>query len=89
MSTRALATSDEPTYTRLTQQLRDWTAERDRLAARMKAALHAAAFGGDSISEGEVHFLIAAGENLLDRVQTAAASEPPEDEEVWQTRACV
>jgi hypothetical protein len=42
----------------------------------MKAALYAAAFGSDPISEGEAHALIAAGENLLDRVQAAAASEP-------------
>jgi len=76
VSTRALATTNEPTYARLTQQLQDWTAERDRLATRMKAALYAAAFGGNSISEGEAHALIAAGENLLDRVQAAAASEP-------------
>jgi hypothetical protein len=76
VSTRALATIDEPTYSRLTQQLQDWTKERDRLAARMKAILYAAAFGGDPISEGEAHALIAAGENLLDRVQNAAASIP-------------
>ena len=76
VSTRALATTNEPTYARLTQQLQDWTAERDRLATRMKAALYAAAFGGNSISEGDAHALIAAGENLLDRVQAAAASEP-------------
>ncbi len=76
VSTRALATTDEPTYARLTQQLEDWTVERDRLAARMKAALQAAVFGSDPVSEGEAHALIAAGESLLDRVQTAAASEP-------------
>jgi hypothetical protein len=76
VSTRALATTNEPTYVRLTQQLQDWTAERDRLATRMKVALYGAAFGGNSISEGEAHALIAAGENLLDRVQAAAASEP-------------
>jgi len=76
VSTRALATTDESTYARLTQQLEDWTVERDRLAARMKAALQAAAFGSDPVSEGEAHALIAAGESLLDRVQTAAASEP-------------
>jgi hypothetical protein len=76
VSTRALATTDEPTYARLTQQLQDWTAERNRLAARMKAALHAAAVGGDPISEGEAHALIAAGEDLLGRVQDAAASDP-------------
>jgi len=76
VSTRALATTDEPTYARLTQQLEDWTAERDRLAARMKAALHAAAFGVEPVSEGEAHVLIAAGENLLERVLAAATSEP-------------
>jgi hypothetical protein len=42
----------------------------------MKAALHAAAFGGGPISEGEAHALIAAGESFLDRVQAAAASGP-------------
>jgi hypothetical protein len=76
VSTRALAATDEPTYARLTQQLQDWTAERNRLAARMKAALYAAAFGSDPISEGGAHALIAAGESLLDRVQNAAESEP-------------
>ncbi len=76
VSTRALATTDEPTYARLTHQIQDWTAERNRLAARMKAALYAAAFGSNPVSEGEAHALIAAGESLLDRVQTAAGSEP-------------
>ncbi|HVH32077.1 MAG TPA: hypothetical protein VNA31_10530 [bacterium] len=42
----------------------------------MKAALNAVAFGGHAIPEGDAHALIAAGENLLERVQTAAASAP-------------
>lgn len=76
VSTRALSTTDESTYAQLTQQLQDWTRERDLLAGRMKAVLHAAAFGGDPISEGEAHLLISTGEDLLNRVQAAAASEP-------------
>ena len=42
----------------------------------MKAALNAAAFDGYAIPEGDAHALIAAGENLLERVQTAGASGP-------------
>jgi hypothetical protein len=76
VSTRALVTPDEPTSARLTGQIQDWTVERNGLAARMKAALHAAAFGGHPIAEGAAQALIAAGEELLDRVQSAAVSVP-------------
>jgi hypothetical protein len=74
VSTRALAATDERTSARLTQQIQDWTVERNRLAARMKVALYAAAFGRDPIAEEQAHALIVTGEDLLDRVQGAAAN---------------
>jgi len=67
-STRAIKSgsdADDSTYTTLTAQIESLTAERDGVAAQMRAMLGRAAFEDQAINERQAMRLIAQGERLL------------------------
>jgi hypothetical protein len=75
VSTRALASgsaTDDSTYTRLENDLLDWTAQRNTLASQMKGLLNASAFHGTAIDEQGAKALIAQGKALIATAEAAA-----------------
>jgi hypothetical protein len=56
-------------YTRLENRIARWTAERNRIAVRMRALLNASAFGGVPINERQARRLIDRADDLLGRVR--------------------
>ena len=75
-STRALASNDagDATYTSLEGQIQSLTAQRDALAAQIKAALNGAAFDGQVLSTQQANNLIAQAQSLLDQAHALAAA---------------
>jgi hypothetical protein len=76
-STRALASgsaTDDSTYTSITTQIGALTAQRDALAAQIKAALFKAAFDGQALSEQQAKGWIDQSQALLDSAASLAAS---------------
>ena len=75
VSTRALASgsaTDDSQYTTLTGQIATWTAQRNALAAQMKALLNDSAFHGKAINEQGAKALIQQAQALIDTVVAAA-----------------
>jgi hypothetical protein len=77
VSTYALKSNSkgDETYNKLENQINSWTAQRDKLAAQMKAMLEGVEFGGQSINEQQAEKLIGQGQGLLERAKECA-SEP-------------
>jgi hypothetical protein len=76
-STKALksgSATDDSTYTSIETSIGNLTAERDDLAAKIKAALNAAAFGDQALNEQQAKALIAQAQSLLDQAKALAAS---------------
>ncbi len=69
-STKALASNDagDATYTSIEGQIQSLTAQRDALAAQMRALLEGAAFNGQAFSDSQAQSLIAQGQSLLNQV---------------------
>ena len=81
MSTLAISTSalqsvsmNDSTYTQLEAQIAAWTAQRDDIAAQMKALLEGAEFGGQAIDEKQAKSLIAQAQSLIGQAASLAAS---------------
>jgi hypothetical protein len=72
VSTAAL-NGDDATYRRLEAALTDLTADRNAVAARMRALLEAAAFDGRPVDQRQARRLIRQGERLLRRAAALAA----------------
>jgi hypothetical protein len=75
VSTRALASgsaTDDSQYTTLTGQIATWTAQRNALAAQMKALLNDSAFHGKAINEQGAKALIKQAQALIDTAVAAA-----------------
>jgi hypothetical protein len=79
-STRGLASgssTDDATYTAITDRITALTDQRNTLAGQMRDVLNNAAFGGPSASTSQIDDLISQGNNLLMRAnQLGAASSP-------------
>jgi hypothetical protein len=79
-STRALASgssTDDATYTAISDRITSLTDQRNTLAGQMRDVLNNAAFGGPSASTSQIDDLISQGNNLLMRAnQLGAASSP-------------
>jgi hypothetical protein len=81
-STTALTSgtdSDDSTYTSIQARIADLTTQRDALATQMKAALNAAAFGGQAIDERDARKLIEQGEELLEQARRLAQGRSDND----------
>jgi hypothetical protein len=75
VSTRALASgsaTDDSQYTTLTDQIATWTAQRNALAAQMKALLNDSAFHEKAINEQDAKALIKQAQALIDTAVAAA-----------------
>jgi hypothetical protein len=72
-STRALNKTDESQYESIETSIGDLTTQRDNLAAQIKAALNAAAFGNQPINEQQAKDWIAQAKSLLDQANALAA----------------
>jgi hypothetical protein len=74
VSTAALAsnTTNDVMYTKLEAKIASWHTQRDALAGQMKAMLEGAAFGDETIDEGEAKGLISQGGALLEQVSECA-----------------
>ena len=76
ISTRALqsTSTNDSTFTKLEAQLATWTAQRDSLAAQMKALLEGVEFGGQAINEKQARSLIAQADSLIQQAANLAGS---------------
>ena len=70
-STRAL-TGDDATYATLQDQIAALTTERDAVAAEIRTALNAAAFGDLPLDEQQAKAWIAESQSLIDRAEALA-----------------
>jgi hypothetical protein len=73
-STTALTSTDETQYEAIETSIADLAAQRDDLAAQIKAALNAAAFDGQALNEQQAKAWIAQAQSLLDQASALAAS---------------
>jgi hypothetical protein len=73
-STTALASNsaDDTTYTQIESQIQSLTSQRDALASQMKAALDAATFEGQPITEQQAQSLVAQAQILFDHAHGLA-----------------
>jgi len=74
-STGALSSgsaSDDSAYTAIQARIQDLTAQRDALASQMKAAIDAAAFGGEPVDSRSVERMIHQGEELIEQARQLA-----------------
>jgi hypothetical protein len=74
-STQALASgsaSDDSTYTSLEGQIAGLTAQRDALAAKIRAALQAAAFDKKALNEQDAKGWIDQAQKLIDQAEALA-----------------
>jgi hypothetical protein len=79
-STRALASgtsSDDSTYTAISDRISSLTSDRDSLAAQMRAVLNNAAFGGPVASTSQINSLIDQGNTLLMRANQLGVANSP------------
>jgi len=78
VSTAALTsnTANDAMYTALEAKIAKWHMQRDSLASQMKAMLEAAAFSGETISNGQALQLISQGQALLNEVVACAGNIP-------------
>jgi hypothetical protein len=72
-STRAITSTNEATYNSIEGSIRDYTTERDALAAQIKAALDAAAFDGKPLNEQQAKDWIEQAQSLIERASALAA----------------
>jgi hypothetical protein len=74
VSTAALKSADpsDATYTRLSNQIKAWTDQRDGIVALMKTQLDAATFDGQPVDHRSASLLIDQANDLLKEVQRAA-----------------
>lgn len=81
VSTAALESnsSGDRNYADLEHQLTVLASQRDSIAEQMLKQLEAAAFSGQTVSEGGVESLIGRGKDLLDRVHELASGEDSSD----------
>jgi hypothetical protein len=76
-STTALASgssSNDDTYTSIESQIESLTSQRDALAAQIKAALDAATFGGQPITEQQAQAYVSQAQSLIDQAHALAGS---------------
>jgi hypothetical protein len=73
-STRALKSTDETQYESIETSIANLAAQRDDLAAQIKAALNAAAFDDQALNEQHAKAWIAQAQSLLDQASALAAS---------------
>ena len=76
-STKAVASgsaTDDSTYASIESRIQSLTAARDSLVSEMRAALNAAAFGGDRLDEQRLKLLTVEGADLLTQAQILAAT---------------
>jgi hypothetical protein len=78
-STRAVASgssTDDTVYISIEGQIQSQTRQRDSLAARMRAIMNRAAFGGGEfeVSEDAINNLVRQGQDLLDQSAKLAAA---------------
>jgi hypothetical protein len=80
ISTRALqsTSTNDSTYTQLEAQIAAWTAQRDKLAAQMKAILEGFEFGGQAIDKKQAESLISQADRLIEQAANLAGSEGDE-----------
>jgi hypothetical protein len=73
-STTALASNsaDDKKYTQIESQIQNLTSQRDGLASQMKAALDAATFGGQPITEQQAQSLVSQAQGLFDQAHALA-----------------
>jgi len=71
-STRALKSTDETQYESIETSIANLAAQRDDLAAQIKAALNAAAFDNQPINEQQAKDWIAQAQSLLDQAKALA-----------------
>ena len=76
-STRALksTSANDATYASIESSIENLTAQRDALAAKIKAALSAAAFDGQPLNERTARQWIAQAQSLLDQARELAGGE--------------
>jgi hypothetical protein len=77
-STRALkagSVTNDSTYTSIETSIESLTTQRDALAAQIKAALNAAAFGGQSLNERNAERWIDQAHSLLDQASELAGGQ--------------
>jgi len=74
VSTAALKSADpsDATYTRLSNQIKAWTDQRDGIVALMKTQLDAATFDGQPVDHRGASLLVDQANDLLKEVQRAA-----------------
>jgi hypothetical protein len=83
-STAALSSgsdSDDSAYAGIQSRIASLTTQRDTLATQMKAALAAAAFGGQAIGERDARKLIEQGEELLEQARRLAHGGSDHDQD--------
>jgi hypothetical protein len=73
-STRAVKSTDETQYESIETSIANLAAQRDELAAQIKAALNAAAFDDQALNEQQAKAWIAQAQSLLDQASALAAS---------------
>jgi len=71
-STRALKSADEAQYESIETSIANLAAQRDNLAAQIKSALNAAAFGDQAINEQAAKDWIAQAQSLIDQASALA-----------------
>jgi hypothetical protein len=79
-STRALSSgssSDDSTYTAISDRIASLTSDRDTLAAQMRTVLNNAAFGGPVASSSQISSLIDQGNTLLMRANQLGVANSP------------
>src|SRR5215470_7317888 len=76
ISTAAIGsnTTNDATYTNLSNKLIDWRAQRDVLANKMRAVLDAAAFQNQAINEPRAALLVGLAQALINEVSLCAAN---------------
>jgi hypothetical protein len=74
ISTHALQSSSDSTYTQLEGQIATWTTQRNNVASQMKVLLAGAEFGGQQINEQQAKSLISQAQSLIDQANSVAAS---------------
>ena len=73
VSTRALSSNDDATYTELEGNVADWTAQRDDLAGQIKSVVDGATFHGQALNKQQAKALTAQAQALIDELVAAAS----------------
>ena len=73
-STKALESTDDSVYTSIEGSIQSLTNQRNALAAQIRSALNAAAFGGQALDEQQAKGWIDQANGLIAQAQALAAS---------------